>query len=117
VFANLVYDAASKDGCNWELIRQALGADSRIGPSHLGVVHKSGHLDAIPGRGAGGHCLIKDFAALRHLYDRLRPDDKAGLMMLRSLECKNNMLLLESKKDLDLLHGVYGDHPEKVCEM
>ena len=115
VFANLIYDASAKDACDWEVIRQALGADSRIGPSHLGVVHTSGHPGAVPGRGAGGHCLIKDFAALRHLYEKLHPDDHAGVSVLKALECKNNKLLIDSKKDLDLLKGVYGDNPESVC--
>src|SRR3989344_2531971 len=53
VFANLMYDATREEGCDWEIIRQALGADPRIGPSHLGVLHASGHPGAKPGRGAG----------------------------------------------------------------
>ncbi len=108
VFANLMYDAAAKDDCDWEIIRQALGADARVGPSHLGVVHKSGHPGAKSGRGAGGHCFIKDFAALRHLYERLYPQDETGNALLRALESKNNALLIESDKDLELLEGVYG---------
>ncbi len=115
LFANLMYDATTREGCNWEIIRQALGADSRIGPSHLGVVHQSGHPGAKPGRGAGGHCLIKDFAALRMQYEKVFPDDAAGVAVFRALECKNVQLLLESEKDLELLKGVYGENPKNVC--
>ena len=116
IFANLMYDATTQEGCNWEIVRQALGADSRIGASHLGVLHQSGHPGATPGRGAGGHCLIKDFAALRMQYEKVMPNDTAGAQVLRALECKNVHLLIDSEKDLDLLKGVYGDDPQKACE-
>lgn len=109
LYANLMHDVATKEGCNWEIIRQALGADPRIGPSHLSVTHQSGHPGATPGRGAGGHCLIKDFAALRMQYEKVFPEDTAGAAVLRALECKNIDLLSGSNKDLDLLKGVYGD--------
>lgn len=108
LFANLVYDATAKEGCDWEIIRQALGSDPRIGPSHLGVVHASGHPGAPDGRGAGGHCLIKDFAALRARYEEILPNDTEGIAALKALEEKNNRLLLSSGKDLELLKGVYG---------
>lgn len=116
VFANLMYDLTTNDGCDWEIIRQALGADSRIGPSHLGVLHASGHPGAQPGRGAGGHCLIKDFAALRMQYEKVFPDDAAGAATLRALEEKNINLLQESGKDIDLLKGVYGDDPSSALK-
>ncbi|MBI2030300.1 UDP-glucose/GDP-mannose dehydrogenase family protein [Candidatus Kaiserbacteria bacterium] len=109
VFANLLYDATAADGCDWELIRQALGADSRIGPSHLGVLHASGHPNAPLGRGAGGHCFIKDFASLRAHYEKVLPHDADGIAVLRAFEEKNKALLKTTNKDLDLLAGVYGD--------
>ncbi len=115
MYANLMYDATTKEGCNWEIVRQALGADSRIGSSHLGVLHQSGHPGAQSGRGAGGHCLIKDFAALRMQYEKVFPEDKAGAAVLRALECKNIDLLMATGKDLDLLRGVYGENPKAVC--
>lgn len=116
LFANLMYDATTAEGCNWEIIRQALGADSRIGPSHLGVTHASGHPGAKPGRGAGGHCLIKDFAALRMQYEKVFPQDVDGIVALRALEKKNIDLLMESEKDLDLLKGVYGENPRSAVQ-
>jgi len=116
LFANVMYDITEQEGCNWEIVRQALGSDSRIGPSHLGVVHQSGHPGAAPGRGAGGHCFIKDFAALRMRYEKIFPDDAAGIRILRALECKNISLLADSGKDLDLLQGVYGENIKSVCD-
>ncbi|KKR31610.1 MAG: UDP-glucose/GDP-mannose dehydrogenase dimerization, partial [Parcubacteria group bacterium GW2011_GWF2_39_8b] len=64
-------------------------------------IHKSG-------RGAGGHCFIKDFAAFKKMYQSLTLDQK-GISVLKAIEDKNIDLLLSSHKDLDLLSGVYGD--------
>ena len=115
VFANLMHDIAGAEGCDWAAIMQALSADARIGPSHLRVMHES-RPGVAPGRGAGGHCFIKDMAALREHYERVLPGDVAGAHLLRALESKNNHLLMESGKDIDLLHVVYGEHPEHVCD-
>ncbi|TSC68926.1 MAG: UDP-glucose/GDP-mannose dehydrogenase dimerization [Parcubacteria group bacterium Gr01-1014_56] len=108
IFANLMYDIGKGLKVDYEIVQQALSADPRIGPSHLRVIDTSGHKDAQAGRGAGGHCLIKDFGALRMLYESVLPEDKEGLAVLRSLEDKNRELLIQSKKDLDLLKEVYG---------
>jgi UDPglucose 6-dehydrogenase len=108
VFANLIHDIATAEGCDWATIMEGLAADARIGPSHLTVMHES-RPGVAPGRGAGGHCFIKDMAALRELYERVLPDDVEGATLLRALERKNATLLKDSGKDLDLLEGVYGD--------
>jgi glycosyltransferase involved in cell wall biosynthesis/3-hydroxyisobutyrate dehydrogenase-like beta-hydroxyacid dehydrogenase len=112
VFVNLVYDLAQSLGVDYEVVRDAVAADPRIGRSHLDPVHRSGHGGAIPGRGAGGHCFIKDFEALRRMYDA-RVDDKAGSALLQAIVEKNLDLLLRSHKDLDLLKSVYGEDVEK----
>lgn len=109
IFANLMHDLAEANNASWDTIREGVAADPRIGGSHFRVIDASGHKDAKPGRGAGGHCFIKDFAALRAMYEKLLPEDELGLAILRDLEEKNKSLLIESKKDLDLLKGVYGD--------
>jgi UDPglucose 6-dehydrogenase len=109
LFANLFHDISKAYGCEWDNIRDGLGADPRIGPSHLKVVDVSRHPGANPGRGAGGHCFIKDFAAIRQGYEATKDPDPQWLAVLRSLEEKNIVLLKESGKDLDLLRGVYGD--------
>jgi len=105
VFANLMYDLAQKLGVDWDTIKQGVTADSRIAESHFDPVHKSGHSDTL-GRGAGGHCFIKDFATLTLLFDEM-VGDSLGTEVLKSLETKNNSYLRESGKDLDLLAGVY----------
>ncbi|MBC7836664.1 hypothetical protein H7X87_02695 [Acetobacteraceae bacterium] len=108
LYANFFYDLSQKLGVDYEQVKEAIAADPRIGPSHLKVIDDSGHPGARLGRGAGGHCLIKDFAALREIYEALYPQDKEGLDLLRAFEAKNAMLLKNSEKDLDLLQEVYG---------
>jgi UDP-glucose 6-dehydrogenase len=101
VFINMLYDLVktNKD-CRWEVIRDAMAADNRIGRSHLDPIHKSG-------RGAGGHCFIKDFEAFKRMYDQL-VDDNAGDELLYFMVKRNLKYLRESGKDLDLVEGVYG---------
>jgi UDP-glucose 6-dehydrogenase len=106
IFANLLCDVAKKRGRAWNAVKDAVAADPRVGPSHMEPFHRSGH-GGRPGRGAGGHCFIKDFAAFTRLY-KDAVHDASGLRALRALETHNNRLLLESGKDLDLLQEVYG---------
>ena len=80
--------------------------DSRIGKSHLMPVHASG-VSVNTGRGAGGHCFIKDFEALLQVYKNI-VGDQMGVDVLESLRDKNNELLRSTKKDLNLLDNVYG---------
>lgn len=108
LYANIFYDIAGGIDADYDVVREAVGADPRIGASHLKVVDVSGHAGAVPGRGAGGHCFIKDFAALRTLHEQVVGDD-LGRDILRALEKKNIALLQGSGKDIDLLRGVYGD--------
>ncbi len=105
IMFNVMYDLARANGLEWDNIREAVEADPFISNRYARPVHKTG-------RGAGGHCFIKDMAALREMYERALPADKAGSNFLRSLEAKNIDLLIGSNKDLDLLRGVYGDKPK-----
>ena len=107
VFFNIMYDIANELNLKWDSIREAVTADPRIGESHTNVIHESGH-GGEPARGAGGHCFIKDFAAIRELHDEILTEDKIGNKVLVAVEEKNIDLLKNSKKDLDLLEGVYG---------
>jgi UDPglucose 6-dehydrogenase len=102
MLANVLYDAAATLGADWEKVRGALDHDPFVANRYGKPVHKSG-------RGAGGGCFIKDFAAFRTLYERLVPGDSKGLEMLAAMEQKNIELLRSSNKDLDLLRGVYGE--------
>jgi nucleotide sugar dehydrogenase len=101
IYMNLLYELVDATGGDWKQVREALIHDPRIGLSHTEPVHQSG-------RGAGGHCFIKDFEAFRAMYDEYVKNGK-GSDVLRAEAEKNIDLLLESKKDLDLLEGVYGD--------
>lgn len=113
VYVNLLYDLTQKLGANYDLVRDGLAADPRIGRSHLDPIHESGH-GGKPGRGAGGHCFIKDFEAFRRMYES-EVKDVYGKHALDALAAKNIQLLFESGKDIDLLTGVYGD-PEDAMK-
>lgn len=101
IFMNIVYDLAKELNCDWEVVRDMMIADSRIGSVHMNPVHKGG-------RGCGGHCFVKDFVAFMQIYKKLLPNDKKGLAVLSANEKKNIELMVSTKKDLDLLLGVYG---------
>jgi UDPglucose 6-dehydrogenase len=107
VFANMLYDLAGGLGADYERMKEVIAADPRIGPSHLSVMSASGHSDKA-GRGAGGHCFIKDLEAFRRLYKELAKDAE-GTALLEAVVKKNNALLVHSAKDLDLLAAVYGN--------
>ena len=97
---NAMYDLANSFKMDWSIIEEAIKADPYISNRYAKPLHKSG-------RGAGGHCFIKDFSALSDLYKN-RVGDKEGVAFLESAEAKNIKLLLSSGKDLDLLSAVYG---------
>ncbi len=101
IYANMLYDLSKAVGADYENVKNAFGADPRIGMNHLAI-------DFEGGRGAGGFCFIKDFAAFNELYAKAA-NDPEGLKGLKGFEEKNVKLLRDTKKDLDLLKGVYGD--------
>lgn len=101
LYINILFDMATELGLDWQTIKEGMAADPRIGSTHLDPVHQSG-------RGAGGHCFIKDFAALKELHTKLLPDDRMSADILNALERKNLALLRSTGKDLDILEGVYG---------
>jgi UDPglucose 6-dehydrogenase len=101
MFMNILHDTVTAAGSDWDQVREALVHDPRIGTSHTEPVHKSG-------RGAGGHCFIKDFEAFRSLH-LAGVEDAYGAAVLDALKDKNIELLVNSGKDIDLLEGVYGD--------
>jgi UDPglucose 6-dehydrogenase len=109
IFMNLLYDLAQTNNNNWNDIKDAFAHDPRIGQSHTEPVHQSGHLSNSSGsvkRGAGGHCLIKDFEAFREMYRSVH--DVKGEELLEKIVSKNIDLLVKSAKDIELLEGVYG---------
>ncbi|MEK7511141.1 MAG: hypothetical protein AAB582_02810 [Patescibacteria group bacterium] len=106
LFFNVLYDLAVKLGADWSAIEECVHADPYIPNRYAKPVHKSG-------RGAGGHCFIKDFAAIRELHESINSQDTAGTTWLRAAEAKNVALLQGSGKDLDLLASVYGSDMPK----
>ena len=106
ILMNLCYDLADKLGVRWEVLKEAMIADPMFSNYYREPIHKSG-------RGAGGHCFIKDFATFRDLHSSLVEADEHGQQILASLEAKNIELLKKSGKDLDLLNGVYGSIDKK----
>ena len=106
VYMNMLYALAQTFGGDWETIAKNVAADTRIGTSHMYPVHASGHTKN-PGRGAGGHCFIKDFAAFSDFYKKNVPD-AVGHELFTAIERKNISLLRASGKDLGLLEEVYG---------
>jgi UDPglucose 6-dehydrogenase len=109
-FMNVLFDLVEKSGGDFEVVRQALIHDPRIGESHTTPVHISGHDsdNSTAKRGAGGHCFIKDFEAFRNFYQDQIGADLAH-EMLTAMASYNNSLLTNTHKDIDLLRGVYGD--------
>lgn len=101
IYANAAYDLAETLGADYEMVKRGLGADSRIGKSHLSVAHDGG-------RGAGGDCFIKDLAAFRKFYADTMGKGSATALFTDA-ETKNIELLAASGKDIRLLTGVYGE--------
>ncbi|HYF28801.1 MAG TPA: hypothetical protein VEA36_00345 [Candidatus Paceibacterota bacterium] len=101
VFFNFMYDLAQKLGYDWERIGEALRADPLISHTYSNPVHKAG-------RGAGGHCFVKDFAALRHMAEKELGSDHPSVRTLQAAEAANRAILAQSGKDKEIVDGVYG---------
>jgi len=104
LFANIVYDLCQDNKIDYNEVRALWGGDSRIGYSHLNVNEN--------GRGAGGHCFIKDLSAFTEMYGSINNRENWSITaheLLQSLEEYNIILLKKSKKDLDLLKDIYGE--------
>ena len=106
VFFNIMYDMVMASNGDWDEVRESVAEDSRIGHSHTNIIDQSGD-NTIAGRGAGGHCFIKDFEATIRMLEGI-DFDKTSLSVLKSLRDENNKLLKQTNKDIDLLEGVYG---------
>ena len=102
LFTNILYELAVSQGIEWGVVKEAIINNPWYPSKYLDPVHQGG-------RGAGGDCFIKDFAALREMYHGENPDDIKGLALLDAMVAKNNQLLRESGKSIELLDGVYGN--------
>lgn len=104
LFANMIHNVAERHGADWAPISEAMAADPYMNAQanyYNNPVHKGG-------RGAGGHCFVKDFAAFVDTYKKSCPEDKAAATALEALEEFNIGLLRDSGKDLEIVEGVYG---------
>lgn len=99
VTINTIADLCLKNGVDYEIVKEALKGDPRIGLTHLDALHKNG-------RGAGGHCFIKDFSSYKEMHKKSKTG-KLILDLLSAAEKYNNKLLIDSGKNLDLLAEVY----------
>lgn len=108
IFYNIFYDYVKSLGADYNVIKSYIDRDPLHIARYASPLHASGHNLSKPGRGAGGHCFIKDFKAFRESLEKL-VDDTKSLEVVKSVEKKNIDLLIKSGKDIDLLGGVYGD--------
>jgi len=99
MFFNTLNDLCKFYKVDYDIVRDFITKDPRIHPVHTNIIHKGG-------RGAGGDCLIKDFATFAAMCAQL--EDPTIDTMLQGAQAKNITLLINSKKDIDILEGVYG---------
>jgi UDP-glucose 6-dehydrogenase len=108
IYMNILYDIARNIGVDWADIKEMIIRDPML--AFQDPVVAKWHIDPVRDsgtRGIGGDCHIKDFETLERLYKETVSDTR-GLKMIRTMKEKNLELLLEYKKDLDLVRGVYG---------
>lgn len=86
VFANQIYDLCAKLGINYDIVKECVGADKRIGPSHLEIFH-GGY------RGYGGACLPKDTRALIQFGER----QGVQMDLLKKVEEINNRIVASAQ--------------------
>ncbi|MCH7811015.1 MAG: UDP-glucose/GDP-mannose dehydrogenase family protein [Chloroflexi bacterium] len=108
-FGNELFDLATALDIDYDVVREAVSADERIGPSHLSVLQDNY-------RGYGGKCLPKDTKALMDLADRL----DVPLRLLRTADRINATLLPPSELPPATLHPLpvssNGDREEMESE-
>ena len=107
IYMNVLFDLAQKLGVKWSDVKELIIKDPMI--AFQDPIVAKWHIEPNPpsGRGVGGDCHIKDFETFSRLFKKL-VGDPVGMAMIEAMKKKNISLLLESKKDLGLLKGVYG---------
>ncbi len=105
VFFNMIYDMTKALSIDYENVLDGITSDLRIGDSHTKIFRSSGHTPDKLGRGAGGHCFIKDFEEYIKMYKESTGDILGG-NLLKSIREKNIDLLKSSGRDLDILNDI-----------
>jgi len=98
VFFNILYDLAQKHNLNYKNIKEALVVDKRIGASHTNIKDSGG-------RGAGGHCFLKDFEIFINMLKDLNLEQQ--IKTCEELRNLNLKYLKNSQKDSELLKNIY----------
>lgn len=101
VFANMLHDLGLTFNVNWSDLKAIMDVDPMMSPYYNAPVHQGG-------RGAGGHCFVKDMAAFARFYAEQLPHDPTGNAVLKAMEQKNLEYLRASGKSQDLVRDVYG---------
>ncbi len=112
IFMNLLYEIAVGFGVDWDDIKRAIQRDPMIAFQVENVSHWHIEPRHTGGRGIGGDCHIKDIETLSRVYAQV-VGDTDGTKAIDAMKRKNIHLLLQSKKDLHLLEGVYGTQVHK----
>ncbi len=97
IFANQIYDVCQALGIDYDLVKDAVIADKRIGPSHWKIWHTESSLEnnrSATYRGYGGKCFPKDVNSLIAEGKMLGVD-----MSLFEKAQEVNLLLNEGKYD------------------
>ena len=89
VWANQMYDLCQKLELDYEITKEAVAQDKRIGRSHLEIWHK-GY------RGYGGKCLSKDLKSLIKFADNIGVD----MELLKEVDKINERLKKENTNAL-----------------
>lgn len=88
VFANQIYDLCFRLSIDYNLVRECVIKDQRIGNSHLDIFDQNY-------RGYGGKCLPKDVRSLIKFADSFNVD----LKLLKTVEqINNNLVMAENPK-------------------
>lgn len=87
IFANQIYDLCENLGINYDLVKECIAHDPRIGFSHLDVFHEGF-------RGYGGGCFPKDIKSLLQLGKKIGVD----LTLLKVVNKINKYLTSKNKK-------------------
>lgn len=107
IFMNLLYEIAVGFGVDWDYIKLAIERDPMVAFQVQNVSHWHIEPRHKGGRGVGGDCHIKDIETLSRVYAQVVGETN-GRTAIDAMKHKNIDLLLQSKKDLHLLEGVYG---------
>jgi UDP-glucose 6-dehydrogenase len=102
----MIHDYATNLGADWSVMKKMLDSNIMISKYYTSPMHKTG-------RGAGGHCFIKDYSAFLGHFSKIRTSDPLALEIFKLIEEKNLELLFGTGKDLELIEKVYGKKPKR----